>query len=544
MKYAQFVSVIGMVFLAVAVTIGSAQAAVEDVLLEKGIITKEDWLKIKAEKEQEKEQAKEQAKEQVKQEAKEQKEQAVEIIPPKETPSTRELITGSGYDKIRFKNVDLSPGGFVEATGLWRSANENADVGSTYGNIPLSGTANDKLSEFRGTARQSRLSLLVESRDLPTKLSGYVETDFLGVSANSNENESNSWALRLRQFWATAKFTSNTSVTAGQAWSLLTTNRKGISPQAEWVPYTIDAQYNVGYNWARQFQVRTTQDFGNGIWAAFSIENPETLVPTDGQFGNNNVNLPANLQGFQNSINNNNGPNSLLNGAKTSTDIAPDLVAKVAFEPGWGHYEIKAIGRFFRDRLAGNNNNAFGGGVGAAAILPIHPTLDLIVEGLSGAGIGRYGSAQGPDVVARPDGKIVPVQSTQFLTALEWHPTPAWDIYTYYGWEYWNKTAFKGTNIGYGSPLDNLSGCNADSSIGGPAAGTCQSSNKDVWQIQPGFWYRFMQGKAGIAAVGVSYSYVHRQLWSGQNGAAASSPQIEPSGAENIVMTSFRYYLP
>src|SRR5712691_11894772 len=159
MAYTHIITIIGMIAFSVAVTIGSAQAAVEDVLLEKGIITKEDWLKIKAEKEQ----AKQQAKEQVKQEAKEQKEQAVEIIPPKETPSTGELITGSGYDKIRFKNVDLSPGGFVEATGLWRSANENADVGSTYGNIPLSGTANDKLSEFRGSARQSRLSLLVES---------------------------------------------------------------------------------------------------------------------------------------------------------------------------------------------------------------------------------------------------------------------------------------------------------------------------------------------------------------------------------------------
>src|SRR5208282_6778481 len=97
----------------------------------------------------------------------------------------------------------------------------------------------------------------------------------------------------------------------------------------------------------------------------------------------------ANLQGFQSSTNTSNGSGSLLNGTKPSTNVAPDLVAKVAVEPGWGHYEIKALGRFFRDRLAGNNNEAFGGGVGAAAILPIHSTLDLVIEGLSGAGIGR-----------------------------------------------------------------------------------------------------------------------------------------------------------
>jgi len=29
-----------------------------------------------------------------------------------------------------------------------------------------------------------------------------------------------------------------------------------------------------------------------------------------------------------------------------STSFAPDLLAKVAFEPGWGHFEFKALGRF------------------------------------------------------------------------------------------------------------------------------------------------------------------------------------------------------
>lgn len=523
------IGVIGLAFL-----VGSgvpAWADLEDVLLEKGTISKEEWVKIKADKEQ---------KEKT-QQAKEQQEH-LQIIQRKEAPSTGELITGSGYDKLRFKGIDLSPGGFVEATGLWRSANQNADVGSTYGNIPLGGTANDKLSEFRGTARQSRLSLLAESRELKTPLSGYVETDFLGVGASSNENESNSWAIRLRQFWVTAKFDSNTSVTAGQAWSLLTTNRQGLSPRGEWVPKTIDAQYNVGYNWSRQFQVRATQDFRNGVWAAFSIENPENLVPAN-TAGNVNVNLPPGVQGIQNTSNSNSGPNSLLNGVNPSTDGWPDLVAKVAFEPGWGHYEIKALGRNFRAREFGTNHNAVGGGVGAAAILPMHQTLDLIVEGLSGAGIGRYGSAQGPDSMVKPDGTVVPIRSTQILAALEWHPTKAWDVYTYYGWEYWDKAAYAGTNIGYGSPLNNLSGCNYDASLGG-AAPTCQAANKDVWQIQPGFWYRFVEGRSGIAAVGASYSYVHRQLWAGQSGAAATSPQIEPNGRENIVMLSFRYYFP
>src|SRR2546428_301869 len=53
MTYGRLATIIGMVALAVAVSNGSAQGAVEDILLEKGQITKEDWLKIKAEKEKE-----------------------------------------------------------------------------------------------------------------------------------------------------------------------------------------------------------------------------------------------------------------------------------------------------------------------------------------------------------------------------------------------------------------------------------------------------------------------------------------------------------
>src|SRR5256712_8707667 len=136
MAYTRIITIIGMAVLAVALAIGAAQAAVEDVLLEKGIITKEDWLKIKADKEKAKE------------EAKEQKEQAVEIIPRKETPTTGELIAGRGFEKIRYKDVYLAPGGFVEATTIWRAQNQNADEGRIDGNNPVVGWSNSKRSDI------------------------------------------------------------------------------------------------------------------------------------------------------------------------------------------------------------------------------------------------------------------------------------------------------------------------------------------------------------------------------------------------------------
>ncbi len=48
MRYARFLTIIGMVVLAVAVISGPAYAGLEDILYEKGQITKEEWLKAKA----------------------------------------------------------------------------------------------------------------------------------------------------------------------------------------------------------------------------------------------------------------------------------------------------------------------------------------------------------------------------------------------------------------------------------------------------------------------------------------------------------------
>ncbi|MHB8483369.1 MAG: hypothetical protein ACYDBV_11655 [Nitrospiria bacterium] len=443
-------------------------------------------------------------------------------------PTTGDLIAGEGFEKIHYKNITLTPGGFFEATALYRSANENADVGSTYGNIPLTGTTNSALSEFRGTARQSRISLLAETELSHYKMSGYFETDFLGAAPTANEVESNSWNLRLRQAWSTVEMPGGLSVTLGQAWSLVATNRNGLKPRSEYIPSTIDAQYVVGYNWARQFGLRVTQNFGDTFWAAFSIENPETVL---------GANLAgAGAQGF-NSSSNATSPNSLFtlnntpNANGVSTDLAPDVVAKMVFEPGWGHYEVKGLARFFRDRFNQSNNTTVGGGVGAAAILPLHDTLSLIAEGLVGKGIGRYASGVGPDVMVNKDGTLQAISAAQFMGGLEYHPTSAWDIYAYYGFERYEQT-LDGANGGYGDPNANLSGCNSD-----PPGGTCSAYNKMLTQFQPGFWYRFFKGKEGTTAVGVSYSYTNRQLWEGAGG-------LQPSGYENIVMTSVRYYLP
>jgi hypothetical protein len=375
---------------------------------------------------------------------------------------------------------------------------------------------------------------LAEGKTNNWKMSGYYEVDFLGAAPTANEVESNSFNPRQRQLWGQVEFNNGFSVLAGQSWSLLTTDRKGLGTFHEMIPLTIDSQYVVGYNWTRQPGVRVTKGFNDHVWVALAAENPETALnvtnPPPGVFG---LNSSTNAQSPNSQFTLSNVPGA--NGI--STDLAPDLIGKMVFEPGWGHYEIKALGRFFRDRFSGTNNITAGGGGGIAAVLPVTKKFDAILEGLAGTGIGRYGASIGPDVTLRPDGTIVPIRALQTMAGLEFHANSNWDFYIYGGDEYYSRTAYansSGKGVGYGSPLADNSGCSVETPS---PTQLCQAQTRSIWQIQPGLWRRFYKGPAGTAQFGISYSYTYRSTWVGANG-------FQPKGIDNMIMTSFRYYLP
>src|SRR5262245_50847550 len=243
---------------------------------------------------------------------------------------------------FHYKGLSLTPGGFLEGTTLFRTRNENADIANSYSAVPLNGSSNAQLSEFRGTARNSEFSLLIQGTAASTKLKGYVETDFLGAAPTANYVESNSWTPRLRQLWVQFDRPSGWTITAGQTWSLLTTNQKGIATLAELRPGVEDGQYVVGFTWARQRAFRVTKNFNDKVWPAFAIESPETTYSA--------AFVPANVMGLNTSENAATGVNLLPFLADYShgfsTSFAPDLVAKIVVEPGWGHFEIKAVTRF------------------------------------------------------------------------------------------------------------------------------------------------------------------------------------------------------
>jgi len=452
--------------------------------------------------------------------------------------------------QIHYKGLTLTPVGFVAAEAVWREKNMTGDIGSSFNAIPFEGTTNAAMSEFRGSARQSRLGLLAEGNVDSAKLAAFWESDFLTVGTTSNSNESNSYALRIRQFWGRATLGDGWQFTAGQMWSLLTTDKSGVSTRSEWVPLTIDAQYAIGFNWARQFGVRIAKDLvKDKVWFAAAAEESQTTFTAQGSNDNFVVGQPG---------------GSLLNATTNySADVAPDVIGKLVFEPGFGHYEIKVVGTALHDRVVdvsgiygGSHNSVnYVGGVGAAALWSAKMTddgksrsvVDFGVSGLWGNGIGRYGTSQLSDATVRPNGELAPIRAAQGLVSLETHPTRKLDIYGYAGAEYAYRTAFlNGTKgEGYGSPLESAAGCTIEfaptgADAPGAAGGTnpgCNADTRAISQGNLGFWYRFYQGGAGAVAWGMQYSYTDRQTWSGSAG-------LQPRALEQMLFTSFRYYLP
>ena len=458
------------------------------------------------------------------------------------------------------EKVKLTVGGFLAAETVWRQRNEVADIGSNFGAIPYPFSPLYNENEFHGTARQSRISLLVEGNIDPwQKLSGYYETDFLGVGTTSNYNQSNSWAARLRQ----AYFTYDNSgygfhFLAGQTWSLLTQNQVGITPRKENIPLTIDANYVVGFNYTRNWQVRFVQEFGPGVSLGISVESPAAIIAAStattplgggGTFASGGI-----VNGLV--VNFNNPGSSFLTGATITTDDAPDIIEKAAFDPGWGHYETFGVQRWFTDNtlsclpfacVAGSTTQvgnpatktAFGAGVGGSMLLPLIPKyLEFTGSVLYGQGVGRYAAGQLPDATIAIDGSLTPLTGLSAMVGLIGHPWEGLDVYAYAGIEQVNANFFQvGTNLfGYGNPGFSNAACSfaTPNSFAGATPANCIANNRRLSDVTVGFWQNLYKGAYGRVALGAQYEYIKRESFDGVGGSVSTD--------DNIVLTSLRYY--
>jgi hypothetical protein len=491
---------------------------------------------------------------------------------------TQKTIT-QGPTEIHFKGVTLTPGGFLAAETVRRSRALGSDINTPFNSLTMPGASQSTVSEFFGSGRQSRISLLAEGKLSIVKLSGYYEADFLSSGTTSNNNQSNSYTLRQRQAWGQAAFDNGFSFTGGQMWSLVTETKHGMDNRTEATPLTIDPQYNVGFSWARQYGARLVKNFDNKIWFGVSLENAQATLSSHnnaanfllGEAGTGGGLYNALLGACTTTLNSSGAPVTVCApAAPYSFNPSPDLIAKVAFEPGFGHYEVFGIYSRFRDRvfpcediasttvcdgvtgpsaLTAFNTSKNAGGIGANVRWSFFDKhLDFGLHGLTGQGLGRYGSGGLPDTAVHADGTLNLIRSYQGLATLEWHG-PKLDFYLNAGTEYaaraWDVDSVTGKAVGYGSPLFNNTGCYSETlpGSGGFLPGglsSCTADTRDLTEGTAGFWYRFYNGPKGRVQFGVQGSYVNRATWADE----IHAPGFEPHGIDGMVFTSFRYYLP
>ena len=190
----------------------------------------------------------------------------------------------AGPASIAYKGITITPGGFMAAETAWRQKALGADINtpSFGGTAPFDGASAAHVSEFNASGRQSRISMLVQGKIASATIGGYYETDFLSAGVTSNNNQSNSYTLRQRQFWGQAAFTNGITVTGGQQWSLVTETTTGMNNRTENLPMTIDAQYHVGFSWTRQYGLRVTKSFNNKFWLGLAVEEAQATLTTHG----------------------------------------------------------------------------------------------------------------------------------------------------------------------------------------------------------------------------------------------------------------------
>ena len=505
---------------------------------------------------------------------------------------------------FHYKGVTILPVGFAAFEGVWRQHSVNSDINTPFNSIPFPSAQEGHVSELNFTGRQSRLGALVTGDAGSYRLAAYIEADFLGTGTSSNNNQSDSYVLRQRQFWGQAETAGGFRVTGGQMWSLVTEDAHGTDNRTEVLPFTIDPQYMVGFSWTRQPGIRLQQRFGsltgNGFTLAISAEQAQitnftasattsAAVPANYFFAG-----PGQNGGLYNAAEGAGAGNAAGTSAITTyaNNVAPDIFVKGAWDMSHAHLELGGYGRFLRDyyypitgaptTVSGttsttaytyqqspylSNTAVAGGGYGAFRVSVVK-ALDLGVSGMAGQAAGRYGSTQLADATLKPTGALEPIKNYHGLFSVVTHEGKNLDLWAYYGGEYDQRTLYKittggfaGDTIGYGVRTLDDAGCyaqptqaglgTASNGTGGSisAPSTCASPTKYMQEGTFGFTYRIVNSpRYGRLQYAASYSYLQRTLWSGVvTPAVATAPVPTPTGPraeDNMIHVSMRYYIP
>ena len=440
--------------------------------------------------------------------------------PPQAPNSTSGRTESQGWTPVMSKgpsvgigDYTLTFGGFFALEGLYREHNLTSDVATPYKSLPFKDTTNYNLSEFRTSFRASRLDARLQGpADGANQFGGFVSLDFLGSSTTTNSYATNSYLPRPREVYATwADNDFGTYLLFGQTWSLATMARHGLEASSVLLPPGVDQQSVPGAVWLRAPELRLVKNFGRAGALGIALDTPQNAVK-----GTIPPGATATTPGgalFDSSV-------------QYSTDVAPDVIVKGELEPGWGHYELYSLTRFFRDRAPATagvpasitNNITVGESIGLGALLPLIPhTLEFHVSTLVGRGNGRYGGAELGDTAFNPNnGRLVALKEQQGVAGLIAHPTPEFDLWAALGVEHIESAYSFGNGNG-----DN-SGCNISlvdiPTVAGVPVHGCTGAISAVRQATGGFWWTFIHSHAGSMKFGLQAQYTQIETFADAKG--------------------------
>jgi hypothetical protein len=422
--------------------------------------------------------------------------------------------------QIHLGETTITPVGFMDLTNTWRSTNSGASLKTNFGSYPYNNTPQSRLSEDRFSAQNSRIGFRVDALFKGTHVLGYYEGDFVGDNAgNNNQVTSNSMTYRLRLYWINLR-KGMWEVQAGQSWSLLTPNRKGLSalPADLFYGQGVDVNYINGLTWGRIPGVRFLVHPNDKVTAGISLENAEQYIGGSG--GGGTPVLPAALSASNdnNEVNNGNTNTSVPN-------LHPDIIAKIAFEPtSRVHFEIAGIERTFKTFMPSTQAyfTKVGGGGSVNANVELVPNFRLITNNYWSDGGGRYLFGVSPDLIIRADGSPSLIHSGSTVSGIE-AAVKNTQFYTYYG----------GIFIGRNTALDVNK-----SLIGYGFTGSANSQNRASQEITGGLIQTFWKDpKYGALSFISQYAYFFRNPW-------FVAPLNPKNAHEHAIWLDLRYTLP
>jgi hypothetical protein len=376
---------------------------------------------------------------------------------------------------------------------------------------------------MRFSAQNSRIGLRVDTTVKGASVIGYFESDFLGAAPGNIAVSSNSDPNRLRLYWVDVR-KGKWEFMGGQSWSMLTPNRKGLSPLPSDLFYTqdVDVNYQAGLVWSRNPQVRIVYHPNNTVALGLSLENPEQYV--GGSAGGGLVTLPSALATpYATQLANGNTGLAVPN-------LHPDVIAKLTFDPQLAkrslHIEVAGVVRTFKlyNPLDQNYYTKTGGGGSVNLNFEVFKNFRVVSNNYFSDGGGRWIFGQAPDLIVRGDGSLSPIHSGSTVTGLEAQATNDTLLYGYFGGVYIQRNVAidpaNGRPVGYGY------------------TGSPSGQNRVIQEATFGFTRTFWKDpKYGALQLMGQYSYLLRRPWyvaAGQPGAAHA----------NIVFLNLRYLLP